>query len=123
MMCLTSISCSDRNAEGITTRPPGRTGFDRNGRGTGYRSGTVVLTQLGVLQELEAVLRGEGAPARKSSQGDGVSAARTSDPTTVTAGASMRVTRHLATSTPERAATMVTATIPAVAISSHAWKK
>jgi len=46
---------------------------------------------------------------------------RTSDPTTVTAGASMRVTRHLATSTPERAATTVTATTPPVAMSSHAW--
>ncbi len=46
--------------------------------------------------------------------------ARTSDPTTVTVGASMRMTRHLATSTPERAAARVTATIPPVAIS-DAW--
>src|SRR5467141_1105551 len=47
---------------------------------------------------------------------------RTSDPTTVTVGASMRMTRHLATSTPDRAATRVTATTPAVAISDHVWK-
>src|SRR4030081_2814957 len=54
--------------------------------------------------------------------GDGISATRTSDPTTGTVGASMRKTRHLATSTRERAATRVTATTPAVAISNHAWK-
>src|SRR6266850_321119 len=46
---------------------------------------------------------------------------RNSDPRTVTVGASMRMTRHLATSTPDRAATRVTATTPAVAMSSHAW--
>jgi hypothetical protein len=45
---------------------------------------------------------------------------RTSDPPTVTVGASMRMTRHLATSTPERAAARVTATTPPVAIS-DAW--
>ena len=48
---------------------------------------------------------------------------RNSDPTTVTAGASMRMTRHLATSRPDTAAPRVTATIPAVATSSHAWNK
>jgi hypothetical protein len=47
---------------------------------------------------------------------------RTSDPITVTVGASMRMTRHLATSTPDRAATRVTATTPAVAIRDHVWK-
>jgi hypothetical protein len=40
----------------------------------------------------------------------------------MTVGASMRMTRHLATSTPDRAATRVTATTPAVAISDHVWK-
>ena len=48
---------------------------------------------------------------------------RTSDSTTVTVGASMRMTRHLATSRLHTAATRVTATIPAVAISNHAWNK
>jgi hypothetical protein len=42
---------------------------------------------------------------------------------TVTAGASMRVTRHLATSTPDRAATRVMATTLAVATSNHPWKE
>jgi len=37
---------------------------------------------------------------------------RISDPTTVTAGAAMRMTRHLATSTPARAATRTAATLP-----------
>ncbi len=55
-------------------------------------------------------------------QGEGVLTIRTSAPTTVTAGASMRMTRHLATSTPERAATRVAATAPPVAINNHAWK-
>jgi len=34
----------------------------------------------------------------------------------------MRMTRHLATSTPERAATRLTVMTPAVAISDHVWK-
>jgi hypothetical protein len=64
--------------------------------------------------------RSDGSDA---GQGDGVFAPRTSDTTTVTVGASMRMTRHLATSTPDRAAARVTATTPAVAISNHAWKR
>ena len=49
-------------------------------------------------------LHSDGSDA---AQGEGVLATRTSDPTTVTAGASVRMTRHLATSTPDRAATRV----------------
>jgi hypothetical protein len=64
-------------------------------------------------------LHSDGSDA---AQGEGVLATRTSDPTTVTAGASMRMTRHLATSTPDRAATRVAATAPPVAINNHAWK-
>jgi hypothetical protein len=56
-------------------------------------------------------------------QGKGVLATRTSAPATVTAGASMRMTRHLATSTPDRAATSAAATAPPVAINHHAWKR
>jgi haloalkane dehalogenase len=67
----------------------------------------------------EMRLHSDGSEA---AQGEGVLATRTSDPTTVTAGASMRMTRHLATSTPDRAATRVAATAPPVAINNHAWK-
>src|SRR5690242_2624259 len=47
---------------------------------------------------------------------------RTSYPTTVTAGASARTTRHRAMLTPDSAAVTATATTAAVPISNHTWK-